>query len=53
MECLNVIKEYRDALSENESKGSDIPPLPIIMTAFNVKTTDDYLLEVIQRIRSR
>jgi len=53
LECLNVIKEYKDNLLESENKGVDKPTLPIIMTAFNVKTTDDYLLEIIKRIRSR
>lgn len=52
LECLNVIKEYKDSLLENETKGLDKPSLPIIMTAFNVKNTDDYLLEIIKRIRS-
>jgi len=53
LECLNVIKEYKDTILENENKGIEKPPLPIIMTAFNVKSTDDYLLEIIKRIRSR
>jgi len=51
LECLNVIKEYKDTLSGNEDKNIEKPQLPIIMTAFNVKTTDDYLLEIIKRIR--
>lgn len=53
LECLNVIKEYKDSVLENSNKGTEKPPLPIIMTAFNVKTPDDYLLEIIKRIRSR
>lgn len=53
LECLNTIKEYKDALSENQNKGLDKPSIPLIMTAFNVKNTDDYLLEIIKRIRSR
>ncbi|KAL4152712.1 hypothetical protein QTP88_000545 [Uroleucon formosanum] len=52
LECLNVIKEYKDNLLESENKGVDKPTLPIIMTAFNVKTTDDYLFEIVKRIRS-
>lgn len=54
MECLDEIKKYQATLSDNEKKNiDDKPPLPIIMTAFNVKTTNDYLLEVIKRIRLR
>lgn len=53
LECLNVIKEYKETQSENATKGVDSSSLPMIMTAFNVKTTDDYLLEIIKRIRSR
>ncbi|XP_050542858.1 WD repeat-containing protein 3 [Daktulosphaira vitifoliae] len=52
LECLNVIKEYKDTRAENQSKGVALPSLPLIMTAFNVKTTDEYLLEIIRRIRS-
>lgn len=53
LECLNTIKEYKDTLLENQNKGLEIPSIPLIMAAFNVKTTDDYLLEIIKRIRSR
>lgn len=53
MECLNTIKEYKDSLSESQNKGLEKPSIPLIMTAFNVKTTEDYLLEIIKRIRSR
>ncbi|XP_050431999.1 WD repeat-containing protein 3 [Adelges cooleyi] len=52
LECLNVIKEYKDACAQSESKETALPSLPLIMSAFNVKTTDDYLLEIIKRIRS-
>jgi len=51
LECLNVIKEYKELLSDKLTDSK--PSLPLIMTAFNVKTTDDYLLEIIKRIRLR
>ncbi|KAL4083225.1 hypothetical protein QTP88_028555 [Uroleucon formosanum] len=53
LKCLNIIKKYKDNLLKSKNKGVDKPTLPIIMTAFNFKTTDDYLLEIVKRIHSR
>lgn len=47
-----MIKDYKDSILDGENK-NEIKSLPLIMMAFNVKTTDDYLLEIIKRIRLR
>ncbi|XKL69662.1 hypothetical protein PGB90_007431 [Kerria lacca] len=47
LECLDIIKEYKKC----QSQSKDIP-LPAIMLAFNVKTTDEYLVLILRKLRS-
>ncbi len=46
LECLDTIKEYKKALQENAST-----PIPQIMVAFSSKTPDEYLLNILKKIR--
>lgn len=51
LECLNVSKEYNEQLSQAIA---DKPPaIPLQMQAYNCTNTEDYLLEIIKRIRAR
>lgn len=51
LECLDVIKAYNEELSRVIPPNA-APPLPLLMQAFNCKTTDEYLLETFKRIRA-
>ncbi|XP_067008670.2 WD repeat-containing protein 3 [Anabrus simplex] len=56
IECLQVGKEYSLKLLEHEElhKNQKVPPppAPAIMQAYQATTPEDYLLEVLSRIRS-
>ncbi|XP_063218235.1 WD repeat-containing protein 3 [Bacillus rossius redtenbacheri] len=60
MECLDVCREYGAQLDEHRTlcraaKGRDPPPAPpppALMAAYKVSTPDDFLLEVLSRIRT-
>lgn len=52
MECIDVISKYEEEVAESNSVNRKPPPLPLIMTAFNANTTDEYLLGVLKKIRS-
>lgn len=53
LECLEVGGEYRAAELESKKNDRKPPPPPAIMAAFNCTSADDYLLEVISRIKAR
>lgn len=53
LECLEVGGEYRTLLEEAKRGGKPAPPVPPIMAAFNASTPDEYLLQVLLRIRAR
>lgn len=46
LECLDTIKEYKEALKQ--SKSTTLPP---IMMAFNATTTDEYVMAILRKIR--
>ncbi|KAG8269233.1 Dip2/Utp12 protein [Homalodisca vitripennis] len=52
LECLEVGGEYRMAVADSERAGQPPPTVPAIMAAFKAKSADDYLMEVIKRIKA-
>lgn len=46
LECLDTVKEYKEALKESKSA-----PLPPIMTVFNASTSGQYVMAVLKKIR--
>ncbi|XP_075216080.1 WD repeat-containing protein 3 [Lycorma delicatula] len=52
IECLEVGGEYLIGLKETQKINRPAPPVPAIMTAFNATTPDEYLLQVLLRIRT-
>lgn len=55
IECLEVSKEYQFALDEFEETGrrGQEPVKPYLMLAYQAQDVDEFLVEVIKRIRSR
>lgn len=53
MECLEVGGEFRAEVEYCTKAGRPLPQPSTIMAAFNAKTADDYLMEVILRIKAR
>ncbi|XP_014476542.1 PREDICTED: WD repeat-containing protein 3 [Dinoponera quadriceps] len=49
LECLEVVKEYEEALS---TSGIKAPPLPLLMQGYNCKNTEDFLLATFKRVRA-
>lgn len=61
LECLEICREFRAKLKEHSalvkaaSKKEKVPPppqVPALMAAYQAATPDDFLLEILQRIRS-
>ena len=52
LECLYVSKEYREKLL-SVVKPNPLPELPLLMKAYNCKTTDEFLLATLKRVRAR
>ncbi|PNF32770.1 hypothetical protein B7P43_G04487 [Cryptotermes secundus] len=61
LECLEICREFRAKLKEHSalvkaaSKKEKVPPPPqppALMAAYQAATPDDFLLEILQRIRS-
>lgn len=52
LECLKVCTEYRAELEECQAAGRKPPQIPLLMTAYNCSNPDDYLLEMLKRIRA-
>lgn len=59
LECLEVCAEYNEQLIEHsslqdESKDAIPKPTPLpLMQAYHVTTTEDFMLEILRRIRTR
>jgi hypothetical protein len=62
LECLEICREFRAKLEEHSelvkaaSKKENAPPPPqppALMAAYQAVTPDDFLIEILQRIRSR
>lgn len=49
LECLDVSREYNEQLSK--AIADKTPPIPLQMQAYNCTNTEDYLLEMVKRIR--
>lgn len=52
MECLKLCTEYRAEVEEYQAAGRKPPQVPLLMTAYNCNNPDDYLLEMVKRIRA-
>ncbi|XP_039277698.1 WD repeat-containing protein 3 isoform X2 [Nilaparvata lugens] len=52
IECLQVGGEYRVELKKAQQSGKAAPPVPAIMAAFGASTPNEYLLQVLLRIRT-
>ncbi|KAI5651749.1 hypothetical protein NE865_00086 [Phthorimaea operculella] len=50
MECLSVGAEYKQQLAE--ARGQPVQ-VPVLMTAYNAASAEDFLLETVARIRAR
>ncbi|XP_034938311.1 WD repeat-containing protein 3 [Chelonus insularis] len=51
LECLEITKTYNEECAEIKPPNAP-PPLPLLMQALNVQTTEDYLLETFKRVRA-
>ncbi|KAL0270510.1 UNVERIFIED_CONTAM: hypothetical protein PYX00_007902 [Menopon gallinae] len=52
LEGLGVAKEYLQLLKESKSQKDAKPSLPPLMVAYNASDPNDFILEIISRIRS-
>ncbi|GLH05971.1 Lissencephaly-1 homolog [Gryllus bimaculatus] len=58
LECLEIGKEYSEKLKEHaefskaSGKSHPVPPPPALMQAYQAKNAEEYLLEVLKRVRS-
>lgn len=50
LECLSVGAEYQKEVTE--ARGQYVQP-PLLMAAYNCNTAEDFLLEILKKIRSR
>lgn len=51
LECLEITKAYDEELSK-VANTNVVPALPLLMQAYNCKTSEDFLLETVKRVRA-